>query len=167
MRYNAGDTVIHPQHGMATVAGVVNRDLGTGPADYLELYVETRSLRIMVPADAVDEVGIRDLATRAEAEAILATLAAPSNPPEAWSERNLSTMARMRSTALDQVAMVVRDLSRHRERATKPLSLRESTLLTECLDTVAKELAVALELPEDDTRALILDTTLRGETASA
>lgn len=167
MAYGAGDTVVHPQHGMATVAGVVSRDLGTGPADYLELFVETRSLRIMVPAAAVDEVGIRDVATKAEAQAILALLETPSDPPEGWSERSVSTVARMRSTALDQVCMVVRDLSRHQHRSGKPLSMKESNLLTECLDSVAKELAVALGLPEDEARALILDTSLRGETASA
>ncbi len=167
MPYATGDTVVHPQHGTATVVGIVSKDVGTGPDNYLELYVETASLRIMVPASAVEAVGIRNISTKAEAEAILGILEEPFDVPQAWSERNVFTMARMKSHDLDQVSMVVRDLSRHQERAAKPLTLKERDLLTGCIDFVARELSLALEMSEEDTKALIVDKSLNGKTSTS
>lgn len=162
MTYTTGDTVVHPLHGTATVVGMVKKDVGNGPEDYLDLYVETRSLKIMVPAGAVDAVGIRDLSTREEAEVILAILEEPSDVSEVWSERNVATAARMKSHDLEQVSRVVRDLSRHQERAGKPLTLGERGQLQGCLDTLAGELSLALDLSEEDTKALIADRCLAG-----
>lgn len=161
MNYSAGDTVVHPQHGTATVEGIVTKDLGDGPEDYLELYVESGSMKVMVPAAAVAEVGIRSLSTRDEAQRILALLEEPSEVPEAWADRNASTAARVKSRELDQVAMVVRDLSRHQEMAAKPLTVGERAILSSCLDILSKELGLALELSQDDTKALIVETSVR------
>lgn len=166
MNYTRGDTVVHPQHGTATVEGMVQRDLGRGPEDYLELYVETRSLKIMVPADAVQAAGIRDLSTKGEAGELLAILEEPSEVPEAWAERNPSTVARLKSRDLDQISMVVRDLSRHQRRLGKPLSLREKDVFESCLDTVARELSLVLDMSKQDTKALILEKCLNEKDAN-
>lgn len=155
-----GDTVVHPQHGTATVEGLVSKDVGSGPEDYLELYVETRSLKIMVRADAVEAAGIRQLSTREEAEVVLAILAEPSEVPEGWAERNASTNARVKSHDLAQVAMVVRDLSRHQVRRGKPLTMTERDLLAGCLDILVRELSLALSLSEEDTKTLIVEKSL-------
>lgn len=160
MTYTKGDTVVHPQHGTATVVGMVTRDVGRGAEDYLQLYVETRSLKIMVPADAVRAVGIRELSTKEEADEILAILEEPSEVPEGWSERNLSTIARMKSHDLGQACMVVRDLSRHQRRVGKPLTLREKDVLEGCLDTVARELSLVLNMSEEGTKDLIMEKSL-------
>ncbi|HVM00676.1 MAG TPA: CarD family transcriptional regulator [Egibacteraceae bacterium] len=160
MTYARGDTVVHPQHGTATVEGMVSRDVGRGPEEYLELTIETPSLTIMVPAAAVQAVGIRELSTKHEAEAILAILEEPSDVAEQWSERNASTQERIRSQDLDQAAMVIRDLSRHQRRTGKPLTLTEKGLLDRCLDMVARELALVLDLSEDDTKHLIVEKSL-------
>jgi CarD family transcriptional regulator len=142
---------------------MVRKDVGKGPEDYLELYVETSSLKIMVPADAVQSVGIRDLSTKGEAEVILALLEEPSDVPEGLSERIVSTMARVKSHDLGQVSMVVRDLSRHQLRGARPLTMGERNSLEGCLDLVARELSLALDLSEDDTKALIVEKSLSEE----
>lgn len=160
MTYLPGDTVVHPQHGTATVEGFVVKDVGKGPEDYLELYVEGSSLKIMVPADAVQAAGIRNLSTRAEAEVILVILAEPSDVPEAWAERNASSVARVKSHDLAQMAMVVRDLSRHELRRGKPLTMGEKNLFGGCLDILARELSLALDRSEEDTKALIVEKSL-------
>lgn len=160
MTYTMGDTVVHPQHGMATVGAMVSKDVGAGPADYLELYIDAGSLKVMVPAAAVEAVGIRDISTKQEAEHILAILQEPSDVPATWSERNNASLARVRSHDLGQVSMVVRDLSRHQERSVKPLAMGERALLKSCLDIVSRELALALDMSEEDTKALIVDKSL-------
>lgn len=160
MRYEKGETVVHPQHGTVTVVGAARRDVGRGPEDYLELYVESRSLKIMVPAAALDAVGIRNLASRGQAEEILAILEQPSEVSDVWAERNVFTVARVKSRDLDQASMVIRDLSRLQHRAAKPLTLGERNALDACLDLVARELSLALGLSEQETRSLLVEKSL-------
>jgi CarD family transcriptional regulator len=149
--------VVHPRHGVGTVRGTKTRTGRDGPADYVELFFAAKDLTIMVPVASLDEVGIRDLSTNAEAAAILAILEEPSEVSTAWSERSAATTARMKSSELAQATMVIRDLTRHAARLTKPLSAAESNALQQCLDMVSLELSLVLGLSQSDTRELILN----------
>jgi CarD family transcriptional regulator len=164
MDYELGDTVVHPQHGAAVVEAIRTRDLGQGPTEYLELHVEASSMRIMVPASSADEVGLRPLASKEDAEAILAMLAESSEVPLEWKDRNTFTTARMKSRELVQVAMVVRDLMQHEQRLGKPLTLGERTSLNNALGLLASELSLSLGMSVEDTMALLSD---RGSSAQA
>lgn len=155
MGYGHGDTVVHPEHGAGVVEGVVTKDLGQGPTEYLELHIDYRSLTILVPAESLEQVGLRSLSSRDDAEAILALLEEDSEAPTEWSERNTATVARMKSRELDQIAMVVRDLTRHQRRIGKPLNMGEQNALKTCLGLLARELALTLDMPESTTMALL------------
>jgi CarD family transcriptional regulator len=63
LTFAPGDTVVHPQHGTAVVTAVAHRDLGAGPVEYLEIFVEHAALKIMIPAAQLSDVGIRDVFT--------------------------------------------------------------------------------------------------------
>lgn len=157
MQYSKGDTVVHPRHGVAAVRGTIKRGAGKSAEDYIELFFEPKNMTIMVPVASMDEVGIRSVATKEEANTILGILEEPADVSSTWSERNADTLSRIQSTDLTQAAMVVRDLTRHSSRSGKPLSAAESSALNACLDTVSIELSLALNLSEDEARALILD----------
>lgn len=165
MGYVAGQTVVHPKHGPATVQGVVTKDTGDGPENYVELRLPSpSSLKILVPERSLREVGVRDVSTRAQAEAVLAILREPSDVPETWAERNRLTVSRMGSADLAQLAMVVRDLTWHAQRAGKSLSLGEGRTLDECLDALSDELSLALGLSREETMALIVESAATEET---
>jgi RNA polymerase-interacting CarD/CdnL/TRCF family regulator len=132
------------------------RGKGKDETTYLQLAFEEKALTIMVPLDSVDEVGIRRPSTKAEAQEILAILEESSDVPEAWAERNASTVSRVQSTEIAQAAMVIRDLSRHAQRIDKPLSTAERSTLEGCLDTVSLELSLSLGTSQAETRELIL-----------
>lgn len=157
MAYQPGDTVVHPQHGTATVEGVLVKDIGRGPADYLQLYVESASMKIMVPAESVERIGIRDVSSEDDAEAILDVLLERSEVPEKWADRNPETVARMKSGNLIEMAMVVRDLSQHARRSGKPLSPSEKSVLDRCLAMLSEELSVSLGMEPDEMLALIAE----------
>lgn len=157
MGYAHGDTVVHPEHGAGVVEGVVTKDIGQGPTEYLELHIDFRSLKILVPAESLERVGLRSLSSREDAEAILALLEEDSEVPTEWSERNTVTVSRMKSRELDQIAMVVRDLTRHQRRIGKPLNMGEQTALKTCLGLLARELALTLDITESETLALLTE----------
>lgn len=156
--YVAGDTVVHPRHGVASVEQVTTRTVGAEAASFLELSFPLSSLRVLVPLDAVDEVGIRRLPTEGEAAAVLALLAQPSDVAPLWTERAATTRVRMHAADLEQISTVVRDLLQHARRSGKALSPAESADLKVCLERVCSELAPTLGLTIEDARALVLET---------
>src|SRR5688572_19585968 len=97
--YAPGDKLVHPQHGVGTVDGQPTE--ASNGVSYLHLFFERSSLRISIPVDSIEEVGIRKLATPAHARKILATLEEPAEVSVQWSERNADTVARVKSTDLD------------------------------------------------------------------
>lgn len=149
--------IVHPRHGVAEVRGIKTREVGESRTSFLELALVSPSLQILVPMDSVEEVGIRQLPTKQEVEAILALLSEPSEVSAVWSERSAETVARMKSTELAQASMVIRDLTRHERRSGKPLSASESGSLQSCLRSVASEIALVLGIGEDEARALLLE----------
>lgn len=167
MGYVRGDTVVHPHHGAAIITGVTKRDVGSGPTEYLELFVAHASLKIMVPAESVAQVGIRDVSTRAQAEKILALLDDDADVHERWSDRNAVTVARMKSADLGDLAMVVRDLTRHAERTGKPLSNGEKLSRDTCIGLLARELSLSMGLSQDETTTLIVERSSAASTPDA
>jgi CarD family transcriptional regulator len=158
-----GDTVVHPRHGVATVSRIATRGAGTSQTSYLELAFVSKSLTVLVPTGSVEDVGIRQLPTKQEAAAILKVLARPSDVSERWAERSASTTARMQSADLAQASMVIRDLTTHARRSGKRLSASENAILESCLDTVSAQLSLVLDLSQEETRALILQTAATGD----
>ena len=167
MGYSSGDTVVHPRHGVAKVTGTSTRGTRDAKRDYIELLFELKGMTIMVPVDSIDEIGIRGIASAQEAKEILALLEEDSDVSTVWSERNADTLSRVKSTELPQAAMVIRDLTRHADRLTKPLSPAEATTLKTCLDMVTMELSLSLGMSEDETRDLILSKVGVKDDASA
>lgn len=157
MDYLRGSTVVHPRHGLATVEGTVRKDTGRGPESFLSLHVVASALRILVPERSLRDVGVREVTTRTQAEAILAVLQAPSEVSAMWSERKTLTASRMSSVDLAEKAMVVRDLTRHELRTGKALTMAESRSFDSCLDTLAEELSLALEVSKEEAAALVVE----------
>jgi CarD family transcriptional regulator len=60
MTYAVGDTVVYPHHGAAVIEKHEKRTLEGQERDYLVLRLTYGDLTLMVPADATDEVGVRD-----------------------------------------------------------------------------------------------------------
>jgi CarD family transcriptional regulator len=155
MGYARGDTVVHPHHGAAVVTGIITKDVGTGPTEYLELLIEHLSLTIMVPSTTVVQAGIRDVSTQEEAEAILRLLDGDADVHERWSDRQAVTAARMRSPELADCALVVRDLAHHSQRTGKPLSSTEKASRDAAVSLLVRELSVSLGLSHEETQAII------------
>ena len=166
MGYAQGDTIVHPQYGAVVIEAISTKDFGHGLIEYLELKVEFASLKILVPAAAVERVGIRPLSSREDAEVILSLLEEESHVPTQWTQRHACTVSRMKSHRLDQIAMVARDLMQHQRRIGKPLNRGEKKALGACLGILSRELALSLDMPEDETMALIAERGLSERVAS-
>ena len=158
MSYRVGDTVVYPHHGAAVIEKKEKRKLAGEERDYLVLRLTYGDLTLMVPADATDEVGLRDVVSKKQCDEVFKLLAARDGTmPTNWSRRFKANYEKLKSGDIFQVAEVVRNLSLRE--AEKGLSAGEKRMLTKSKQILVSELAAAIGKSDEDTETLI-DKTL-------
>ena len=122
--------------------------------DYLVLRLTYGDLTLMVPADATDEVGLRNVCTSTQVDEVWEVLRDRDfSMPTNWSRRFKANYEKLKSGDIFQVAEVVRNLS-IRERD-KGLSADEKRMLTKSRQILVSELSAAISKSEEDTEAMI------------
>jgi CarD family transcriptional regulator len=154
MAYSVGDTVIYPHHGAAVIEKRETRELKGEERDYLVLRLTYGDLTLMVPADACEQVGIRNVVSKKEVEQVLDVLREEEpNKNGNWSRRFKANYEKLRSGDIYQVAEVVRNLATRDK--DKGLSAGERRMLTKAKQILLSELAVAIKKDEEAAEALI------------
>ena len=82
MKFKHGDTVIYPQHGACIVEGVEKKTAFGEKRDYLILRSVIGEMKLSVPVDKAEEVGVRPPVKAEELDDLVAVLAKP-DPPRA------------------------------------------------------------------------------------
>jgi CarD family transcriptional regulator len=154
MMYRVGDTVVYPHHGAAVIEKCEKRMLLGEERDYLVLRLTYGDLTLMVPADATDEVGLRDVVSKREVDEVFDVLSRRDGTmPTNWSRRFKANYEKLKSGDIFQVAEVVRNLAlRERE---KGLSAGEKRMLTKSKQILVSELSAAIRKSDEETEALI------------
>lgn len=156
MSYTVGDTVVYPHHGAAVIEKRETRQLQGEDRDYLVLRLTYGDLTLMVPADATDAVGLRDVCSQTQVDEVVGVLkrrdgAMPTN----WSRRFKANYEKLRSGDIFQVAEVVRNLALREQE--KGLSAGEKRMLTKSKQILVSELSAAIDKTDDETEGLIDD----------
>lgn len=160
MQFSVGQTIVHPHHGPCTVSQVTRRSIKGVDRGYLELQVHRMDLRVSVPIDNADEVGLRSPRAGAELEELWGVLREPTRNEESqWSRRMKGNQEKLRIGDLLATAEVVRDLTRRQE--ARGLSAGERELLKHAARPLVVELGVSLSL-SDEEAAKVLDSAIHG-----
>lgn len=138
-----GDKAVYPSQGVAEVIGIEQKEVhGKVQSFYVLQGLET-GLRILVPTDKADQVGLRRIAGReeiAEAMEILRDKEIHIDR-QTWNRRYRGFMEKIKSGSLFEVAEVFRDL--YRLKGMKPLSFGERRMLDTARGLIVQELSVA------------------------
>ena len=156
-RYKVGDQVVYPQHGVATIQKIEDKDVLGERQSYLVLELDEGDLTLMVPASSVEEVGIRNLIGKDQVEEVLKILRKGriTDGADNWSRRFKANSEKLKSGDIQMVAEVVRNLSiRDRQ---KGLSTGERRMLNRARRILSGEIAVALKLDNEGAEAVLED----------
>lgn len=162
MSFNVGDKVVYPHHGAAIVEKrekiKIETDGKVKNVDYLVMRVAYTDLVVRVPAEKVDEIGIRDVINPSEVEEVFAVIMkTDARTPSNWSRRFKNHIEKLKSGDIYQVAEVVRNLSSRD--GDKGLSAGEKRMLSQARNILTSELSYALDLDReqaDDTLNRVL-----------
>src|ERR687883_154312 len=154
MLFDVGDKVVYPHHGAAIVERREKREVFGETRDYLVLKLAYGDLTLMVPADNVEEVGLREVINDEEVEEVFAVLRKKeARMPTNWSRRFKNNVEKLKSGDIYQVAEVVRNLSiRERERG---LSAGEKRMITKARQILVSKLMYATGGDEAKAEAMI------------
>jgi CarD family transcriptional regulator len=161
MPFAVGDKVVYPHHGAAIIEGKEKRVFEEKKTDYFVLRITYGDLKVSIPVDKAEEIGLRDVINDEEVEEVFAVLRKKeARMPTNWSRRFKNHVEKLKSGDIYQVAEVVRNLSLRE--ADKGLSAGEKRMLARARQILVSELTFALNVDEE-TAELRLDDVLTGK----
>ena len=103
-KYKIGDQVVYPQHGVATIQKIEEKDMLGSVQTYLVLELDAGDLTLMVPAASVEEVGLRNLIGKDQVDEVLGILRKTkvTDGADNWSRRFKANSEKLRSGDIQQ-----------------------------------------------------------------
>src|SRR3954470_5982282 len=148
MTFAVGDKVVYPHHGAAIIEGKEKRVFDGHKADYFVLRITYGDLKVSIPVEKADEIGLRDVINDEEVEEVFAVLRKKeARMPTNWSRRFKNHVEKLKRGDIYQVAEVVRNLT-IREKD-KGLSAGEKRMLARARQILVSELTFALAVDEE------------------
>lgn len=151
-----GDLAVYPARGLGKVLGIEHKQIHDRPYAFYVVHFMDSDLRILIPVEKAEQVGLRPVASNDQVEDVLALLREPddASDTQAWNRRYRGLLDKLRSGSLYELAEVLRDL--HRLRRRKTLSFGERRMLDTALALLAKELSAARRSTVDAAKQELL-----------
>lgn len=140
--FKVGDKVVYPMHGAGTIEAIEEREVLGETARYYIMQLPFGDMKVMIPLDNVEEIGLRSVIGEDEVEKVFEVLGGDrSKMSQNWNRRYRANMEKIKTGDIFEVAEVVRNLAiRDRE---KGLSTGERKMLDNSRQILISELALA------------------------
>lgn len=155
--YNIGDEVVYPMHGAGVIVGVEDKEILGKIRKYYILKMPIKEMKVMVPVDNAEEVGVRNILGKEEMDEVLEILSGKDKTkmPSNWNRRYRFNMDRIKSGDIKEIARVVRFLERVDQE--KSLSTGERKMLTGAKQIIISEMVLVYKKDPDTIIKLVDD----------
>lgn len=145
--FRKGDMAVHPLHGAAIVEDLVKLERFGKKLTYVKLCFP-HGLTLMIPVDSAEQVGLREVVSRDEADKVFDLLGEEASAmPVLWNQRYKTNLVKVTSGDVYEVAEVVRNLSLRKR--TKDLSNAETRMLAKAREILLSELIFVIDATEE------------------
>jgi CarD family transcriptional regulator len=152
--FSVGDKVVYPHHGAGVVERIETKTIEGEKKKYFILSLCEGDLRITVPEDSTNEVGLRSVIPRREVKSVFEVLnQEQSQMPTNWNHRYKKNRDKIRSGDVYQVAEVVRNLSIRESE--KGLSTGEKRMLNQARQILLSEIIYVLNIDGDKASKML------------
>ena len=141
--FNIGDKAVYPGHGVAEVMGLERREIAGSAMEFYVLRVLENDMKVMVPKQNAQAVGLRKLVGSDEVDEVYTVLKRRGGKisTATWNRRYREYMEKINTGSLVEIASVLRDLCLLR--TDKQLSSGEREMLETARQLLVQELALA------------------------
>lgn len=141
--FKVGDMSVHPKHGVGEVVAIEEKHLEGKAQPLYVLKLLATGLKVLVPKESAERVGLRPVMQEGEAQHILDILRTPEVAVDIqpWNRRIRAYTEMLKSGLPTEIAKVLRDM--YRLKGDKDLSFGERRLLDQAKSLLVQELALA------------------------
>lgn len=156
--FNVGDNAVYPGHGVGRVTAIETKEIFGKKATFYCIQVLDTGMKIMVPKDNAESVGLRPIISREEAGKVIEILKETKVKidNQTWNRRYREYMEKIKTGSVYEIAEVLRDL--FLLKVDKELSFGERKMLDTARTLLLRELSLATSQEElkaqDDVRAI-------------
>ena len=155
LRYKKGQEIVYPLQGVGQIKTIEERVFRSTKLLYYIIYLEVSDMTIMVPVDKADELGIRPIVDKRQANKALKLISEEYEPvPTDWKARYQNNLDLLKKGSVLDIATVVRALY-HRSRI-KELPILERKLYDSALKLLVDEISFSLQKEKDEVEELVL-----------
>jgi CarD family transcriptional regulator len=152
--YHIGDKVVYPNHGVGIIEQISSRTIGATVEKFYLLKIHASSLKVMIPFNNVNSVGLRRVVRNGEAQKIVDYLSSGEcNSAADWKDRFKENSDRMRTGSLLDVAAVLKSLLTLN--TSKSLSFREKKMLERARYLLVSEMAISRNCDEPEIEQVL------------
>ncbi len=140
--FKEGDLVVYPAHGIGKIESIQTRSVGDQKQEFYIMRILENNMKIMVPVQNADSVGVRQLITQKDVPKVFEILRKREISVNAstWNKRYREYMDKVKTGSIFELAEVFRDLNLIKE--DKTLSFGERKMLDATKALIVKEIAL-------------------------
>ena len=155
--FEKGDKIVYPNHGAGTIVEIKTKEILGEEKKYYIMKLPIGDMKVMIPVEKVDEIGLRDVISEEKADDILHLLKGEkSQMSQNWNRRYRANMEKLKTGDIYEVGEVVRDLTLRDEE--KGLSTGEKKMLSNAKQILISELVLAKDLEKEEVENMIEDS---------
>jgi len=149
-----GDRIVYPMHGAGIIEQIEEKQILGEVRKYYILRVPCGDMKIMIPTENSQEIGVRAVITADEIENVINVLSADSSEmSNNWNRRYRENMEKLKTGDIYNVAEVVRNLMRtDRE---KKLSTGEKKMLSNAKQILISEMILVKDIDHETAEEII------------
>ena len=152
--YCIGDKIVYPMHGAGTIEAIEEKEILGQNRQYYILKMPCDDMKVMIPTDNNEEIGLRDVITKKEIDEVIEYFAQYNEDITAnWNRRYRENVVKMRSGNIYDVVQVVKTLML-RDKA-RGVSSGERKMLVSARQILVSEIILVQNRRKDDIEVLL------------
>ncbi|HRX14711.1 MAG: transcriptional regulator [Spirochaetes bacterium] len=152
--FKKGEKVVYPMHGVGLIDEIEDKEVLGQTTKYYIIQIINSGMKVMIPVDKAEEVGLRKIISKSEIKKALSHLSSGETIKENdWKLRYQNNIEKVKSGSIFQVAEVARDLFRRGRE--KELSIMERKLYENAYNLVMHEVALTKNVDIEEAGDLV------------
>ncbi|SCL89926.1 CarD family transcriptional regulator [Sporanaerobacter sp. PP17-6a] len=152
--FNIGDKIVYPMHGAGIIIAIEEKEILGEKRKYYIMKMPIGDMRVMIPVDNIEEIGIREIISDKEIKEVFNVLKGNiTKMPQNWNRRYRLNMNKIRSGNVFEIASVVRNLMIRDKQ--KGLSTGERKMLNSAKQMLISEIVLVVGRNPEEAEELI------------
>ena len=146
LTFKVGDNAVYPGYGVGRVTSIEEREILGKRLKFYSLKILESGMKVMVPDNKVDSVGLRPIITQDDVHKVVDILQDIDHPRmdrQTWNRRHREYMRKIKTGSVFEIAEVLRDL--FSLRVEKDLSFGEKNLMEQAKGLLWEEFKLAVD----------------------